>query len=101
MYCCKQCQTQVAAEEDIVSKDYYGKTGKAYLLNKVVNVTVGEKEERMLITGVYTIAGVSCINCKSVLGWKYEAAHEEAQKYKEGKYILEMSQVFIPGGSSH
>jgi len=30
-----------------------------------------------------------CITCNSVLGWKYEVAYEESQKYKEGKYILE------------
>jgi hypothetical protein len=24
-----------------------------------------------------------------VLGWKYERAYEETQKYKEGKFILE------------
>ncbi len=30
-----------------------------------------------------------CITCNSVLGWKYEVAYEESQKYKEGKFILE------------
>jgi hypothetical protein len=28
-----------------------------------------------------------------VLGWKYEKAFEESQKYKEGKYILEKAKV--------
>jgi len=26
---------------------------------------------------------------QALLGWKYEEAFEESQKYKEGKYILE------------
>lgn len=34
-------------------------------------------------------ARADCITCNSVLGWKYEVAYEESQKYKEGKFILE------------
>lgn len=30
-----------------------------------------------------------CKNCKSKLGWMYEFATEESQKYKEGRVILE------------
>jgi hypothetical protein len=32
-----------------------------------------------------------------VLGWKYETAYEESQKYKEGKYILEKAKVLKEG----
>jgi hypothetical protein len=28
-----------------------------------------------------------------VLGWKYEKAFEEGQKYKEGKYIIEKAKM--------
>lgn len=31
---------------------------------------------------------VSCV-CGSVVGWKYEGAEEESQRYKVGKFILE------------
>ena len=31
--------------------------------------------------------------CTSMLGWKYEGAEEESQKYKVGKYILETKMV--------
>ena len=27
--------------------------------------------------------------CNSMLGWRYEGAEEESQRYKVGKYILE------------
>ena len=28
-----------------------------------------------------------------LLGWKYEEAFEESQKYKEGKFILEKTKI--------
>ncbi|KAL7224222.1 hypothetical protein ACSBR1_025647 [Camellia fascicularis] len=55
----------------------------------IVNVTVGEGEERMMTTRLHAIADVFCIGCGSILGWKYETANEKSQKYKEGKSILE------------
>lgn len=36
---------------------------------------------------------VSCKNCEAKLGWKYEFATEENQRYKEGKVILERALV--------
>jgi len=30
---------------------------------------------------------------QTLLGWKYEEAFEESQKYKEGKYILEKTRI--------
>ncbi len=38
-----------------------------------VNVTWGPKEERLLITGVHTVADIYCTTCNTVLGWKYVA----------------------------
>ena len=32
-------------------------------------------------------------HCSSELGWFYDTAHEEAQKYKEGKFILEKARI--------
>ena len=46
-----------------------------------VNVALGPKEDRLLITGLHTVADISCTTCGSVLGWKYEYAFEESQKY--------------------
>jgi len=36
-----------------------------------VNVAVGKHEERMLLTGMHTVADVVCIVCDTVVGWKY------------------------------
>ncbi|KAH9574750.1 hypothetical protein CY35_01G075900 [Sphagnum magellanicum] len=70
-----------------------GRNGRAYLVANVVNVSVGPKEDRQLMTGLHTVADISCFQCQEVLGWKYEKAFEESQKYKEGKYILEKAKV--------
>eukprot|EP00897_Mesotaenium_endlicherianum_P009339 jgi/Mesen1/8433/ME000475S07696 len=70
-----------------------GRHGRAYLFENVVNVSVGPKEDRLLITGLHTVADIYCSECQEVLGWKYERAYEESQKYKEGKYILEKAKV--------
>ena len=58
-----------------------------------VNITLGPREDRLLITGLHTVCDIHCTTCNSVLGWKYEVAYEESQKYKEGKYIIEKAKV--------
>ncbi|KAL0919694.1 hypothetical protein M5K25_011808 [Dendrobium thyrsiflorum] len=66
-----------------------------------VNVTMGLKEDRMMMTGMHTVSDIFCVGCGSIVGWKYEAAHEKNQKYKEGKFILERYMVAGPDGSQY
>nr|KJB76184.1 hypothetical protein B456_012G076700 [Gossypium raimondii] len=89
VYSCKHCKINLALVDDILSKSFQSRHGKAYLFSKVVNVSVGEKEDRLMITGLHTVADIFCIGCGSIVGWKYEFAHEKSQKYKEGKSVLE------------
>ncbi|XP_022978314.1 protein yippee-like [Cucurbita maxima] len=100
-YSCKHCKTHLALQKDIISRTFHCRHGKAYLFNNIVNVTVGELEKRMLITGLHTVVDIFCVGCGSILGWKYEIAHDKSQKYKEGKYILEMLKVLGPDGNSY
>ncbi|XP_058763759.1 protein yippee-like At3g08990 [Vicia villosa] len=88
-YSCKHCKTCFALVDDIISKSFHCRYGKAYLFDKVVNVTVGEKEDRIMLTGMHTVVDLFCVTCGSIVGWKYEAAYEKSQKYKKGKFILE------------
>jgi hypothetical protein len=37
------------------------------------------------------------VQCSTVLGWKYEHAHEQSQKYKEGKFIVEKAMILKEG----
>ncbi|KNA14077.1 hypothetical protein SOVF_110750 [Spinacia oleracea] len=93
LYSCSNCRNNVALHDDIVSKAFQGRNSRAFLFSHAMNVDVGPKEDRHLMTGLHTVADVSCSDCREVLGWKYERAYEESQKYKEGKYILEKSKI--------
>lgn len=53
----------------------------------------GGERGPQLMTGLHTVADVYCSDCHEVLGWKYERAYEETQKYKDGKFILEKSKL--------
>ncbi|XP_048500938.1 protein yippee-like At4g27745 isoform X1 [Beta vulgaris subsp. vulgaris] len=93
VYSCSNCRTNVALHDDIISKAFQGRNSRAFLFSHAMNIDVGPKEDRNLMTGLHTVADVSCSDCREVLGWKYERAYEESQKYKEGKYILEKSKI--------
>ncbi|MQM13860.1 hypothetical protein Taro_046785 [Colocasia esculenta] len=119
-YTCKFCMTQLALRMDIFSKFFQCRHGKAYLFTNVwliviwsetsvllvimyllsildsVNVTLGQKQERLMTTGMHTVADIFCVGCGSILGWKYETAHVKTQEYKEGMFILERSKTFLP-----
>lgn len=77
----------------LVISMYQGRHGRAFLFSHAMNVAVGAKEDRNLMTGLHTVADISCVDCSEVLGWKYERAFEASQKYKEGKFIFEKSKI--------
>ncbi|KAJ9516586.1 hypothetical protein QJQ45_015243, partial [Haematococcus lacustris] len=87
----------LADHDDIISKAFQGRHGRAYLFNSAINVALGPKEDRILMTGLHTVADIHCTSCNTVLGWKYEHAHEVSQKYKEGKFIIEKAKVLKDG----
>jgi hypothetical protein len=58
-----------------------------------VNISKGSEEERMLMTGIHTVADISCDICKTKLGWVYIKSPEQSQRYKEGKFIIEKLKV--------
>eukprot|EP00879_Flechtneria_rotunda_P025080 GHRR01026625.1.p1 GENE.GHRR01026625.1~~GHRR01026625.1.p1 ORF type:complete len:164 (-),score=12.99 GHRR01026625.1:857-1348(-) len=74
-------------------QQFHSKNGPAWLFQRCINVVCGPKEERLMTTGMHIVKDISCTRCMQVVGWKYEEAHEESQKYKEGKYILERAHV--------
>jgi len=52
-----------------------------------------EVQDRVMLTGRHMVRDVSCKNCDAKLGWIYEFATEENQRYKEGRVILERALV--------
>lgn len=113
IYGCKNCKTHLANHDDIMSRvrhtspstpyntltspqNFRGQHGKAYLFDNVVNINSGEPAERNMTTGRHIVRDIWCKQCKETVGWKYDKAYEQNEKYKEGKFILEaelLSQV--------
>jgi len=89
VYSCAQCRTHLTSHDDIISKSFHGRHGRAYLFDQCVNVTIGAAEDRLLITGLHSVCDIFCKRCKNLVGWTYQKAYENSQKYKEGKYIIE------------
>ncbi|KAK9246814.1 hypothetical protein V1506DRAFT_565793 [Lipomyces tetrasporus] len=90
---CRRCQAHLVPYACIISKSFTGRLGRAVLVADVQNVKVGKPGERMLVTGLHTVADVSCASCDINVGWKYLGAFERSQSYKVGKYILELKRV--------
>ncbi|XP_055682285.1 protein yippee [Lutzomyia longipalpis] len=89
LYSCASCDTNLTNKSELISTRFTGATGRAYLFKKVVNLTFSNVQERVMLTGRHMVRDVLCKNCKAKLGWMYEFATEESQKYKEGRVILE------------
>lgn len=142
VYSCTCCQTHVATHDQLISKSFQGRHGRAFLFAAAcvaagraaleppmpprpyplcggeraarprvrlqsawrtlprrvpcrrVNVQLGPKEDRVLMTGLHTVSDIFCASCAARLGWKYEEAFEASQKYKEGKFIVEKAMMF-------
>jgi hypothetical protein len=115
---CVTCATDIALASQVVSKGFTGRHGRAYLVSPppaltpytlstknpqkkntdLINTKVGKNVKRDLLTGQHVVADVSCFICGTVLGWKYVDAKELAQRYKIGKFILEMKRVVLGVG---
>ncbi|EMD60439.1 hypothetical protein COCC4DRAFT_20078 [Bipolaris maydis ATCC 48331] len=89
IYGCKNCKTHLSNHDDILSRNFRGQHGKAYLFDSVVNVTESDPNERNMTTGRHIVRDIHCRQCKETVGWKYDKAYEASEKYKEGKFILE------------
>eukprot|EP00891_Asterochloris_glomerata_P008939 jgi/Astpho2/8939/Aster-02618 len=110
IYSCGSCRSHVSDHEEIISKAFQGRHGRAYLFSNAINISLGPSEDRLLITGLHTVADIYCTCCNTVLGWKYGTvaalttecwlqvrAYEESQRYKEGNYIIEKQRVMKEG----
>lgn len=89
IYTCAQCRTHLTSHDEIISKSFHGRHGRAYLFDHCVNVKIGPAEDRLLITGLHSVNDIFCKRCKNMVGWTYTRAYESSQKYKEGKFIVE------------
>lgn len=91
IYGCKCCRTHFASSYHIISKEYRGKTGNAFLTHNVMNVIEDKIEKRSMLTGNYIVCDILCNLCKTLVGWRYLHSDRNDQAHKEGKYILEVT----------
>lgn len=92
-YCCSTCDAPLTNRDELFSTRFTGSTGRAFLFNKVVNVLHSDAMCRVMLTGRHMVRDVFCLNCGNKLGWMYEFATNEDQRYKEGKTILERALI--------
>ncbi|CAH1174050.1 unnamed protein product [Phaedon cochleariae] len=93
LFSCANCGTNLTNRSELMSTRFTGATGRAFLFNRVVNLTYSEVQDRVMLTGRHMVRDVCCKSCDTKLGWMYEFATEDNQKYKEGRVILERALV--------
>ena len=116
---CVKCQADICFTSQIISKGFTGRHGRAYLVSPsptslspstaalgarslvLPNTKTDVSSQRQLVTGIHTVSDVRCALCGSMLGWKYDGAEEESQRYKVGKYILETKMVCTSSDWEH
>ena len=65
---------------------------------KAVFFHSSEVQDRVMLTGRHMVRDVYCKNCRFKLGWMYEFATEDTQRYKEARTILEKALVMEKDG---
>ncbi|PRQ74165.1 protein yippee-like 2-like [Rhodotorula toruloides] len=93
-FACGTCGLEVALQDELVSRSFQGTSGPAYLFRTAVNVDIGTKTSKQLLSGKHVISPIHCSGCSTELGWKYFVSPDSSQKYKEGKCILEKSKIY-------
>jgi hypothetical protein len=84
---------ELALYDELVSKAFQGRNGRAYLFGNVINVKKGKQEKRYLTTGLHVVCDIFCQGCEGNIGWFYKEAYEPSQKYKVGKFIIERDKM--------
>ena len=98
LFLCANCDVFLTNRSELISTRFTGATGRAFLFNRVANLLYSDIQDRVMLTGRHMVRDVSCKNCKSKLGWMYEFATEETQRYKEGHVILERALIVESDG---
>jgi len=93
IFSCNSCDTPLTNRTQLISTRFTGATGRAFLFNRVVNLKYSEVQDRVMLTGRHMVRDVFCKKCDTKLGWMYEFATEDNQRYKEGHVILERALV--------
>ncbi|EMG48224.1 Yippee-like zinc-binding protein, putative [Candida maltosa Xu316] len=87
---CKGCCSHLCLSDLILSDNFNGASGPAYLVKSLINIEYNlNSEETPMKTGVYKINKIKCHQCKLPLGWYYKKSYNYSESYKEGKFVIE------------
>lgn len=87
---CNECLAHLCLSTMVLSDKFRGLSGDAYLVDKLINIQPDDKDqETPMLTGVYLINKVKCLQCFTTLGWFYKKSFNYSESYKEGKYVVE------------
>ncbi|CAD6190691.1 unnamed protein product [Caenorhabditis auriculariae] len=89
VYSCEKCGNYLSNGSEVLSTNFTGVTGQAYLFRRVANLRLGEIDVREMITGKHHVRDAFCVCCEAKLGWMYEFAWNDSERYKEGAITLE------------
>eukprot|EP00404_Azadinium_spinosum_P041958 CAMPEP_0180829988 /NCGR_PEP_ID=MMETSP1038_2-20121128/75562_1 /TAXON_ID=632150 /ORGANISM="Azadinium spinosum, Strain 3D9" /LENGTH=488 /DNA_ID=CAMNT_0022873083 /DNA_START=87 /DNA_END=1550 /DNA_ORIENTATION=- len=97
IYHCCRCRRPILRFDDIVSTNYHGAWGPAFLVSNLYNTVVEHVAyTASFVTGGYTVSDVTCAGCRLQLAKKYIEASDPVNRFKVGKYLLEQTRVFVP-----
>ncbi|KAI8091195.1 uncharacterized protein B0P05DRAFT_526514 [Gilbertella persicaria] len=71
IYGCAKCKAHLASSDSLISRQFQGQHGQAFLFTTVVNVNYGKEEDRGMTTGLHRVRDISCTHCSMLLGWTY------------------------------
>lgn len=87
---CDECLAHLCLSNLVLSDQFWGLSGDAYLVDKLINILCDSKDlETRMQTGVYLINKIRCLQCDAKLGWHYKKSYKYSEYYKEGKYVIE------------
>ena len=86
---CKGCSSHLCLSDLILSDNFNGASGPAYLVEDLINIEFNlQSEETPMKTGVYKINKVKCHQCKNQLGWYYKNLIHLLKLIKKGNLLL-------------
>jgi len=101
-YCCKDCGTHIALENDVESRCYqvgqgtFSEKKRGFLFKNAYNLVLGATKTETFTTGSYNIAWVSCVKCQQQIGWKYLSTDNPNNTSKVGKFCLARYSLVSP-----
>lgn len=55
LFSCARCDTNLTNRSELISTRFTGATGRAFLFNRVVNLTYSDVQDRVMLTGRHMV----------------------------------------------